>query len=176
MHEDVGDVERGDGGEHVGVELAAGDVVDNVGSRFDGAGGREALAGVDRDDGLGQRGAEEGDEGRQFGGFVGGGEHGGSRPGGHDAEVEDVGSGGKEVARLLQQELGGVVAATVVEGVGGGVEYAHDGRTGEGGFTPLAAECKRGNLMQLVHVSKKNCIFAFCPEKRFCCFFIVLQQ
>ena len=51
----------------------------------------------------------------------------------------------------------------------------HMGRPGKmmGG---RPAECKRGNLMQLVHVSKKNCIFAFCPEKRFCCFFIVLQQ
>lgn len=161
VHEDVRHAERDDGGEHLGVELAAGDVVDDVGTSLDGAGGGEALAGVDGDERVRQLGAEQGHEGRKLGGHVGRGEYGGTATGGHDPEVEDVGPLLQQLAGMGQERVGTVVAASVVEGVGGGVENAHHGGAPEGDCAPAAAEAEGRKLSRIVHEWKKMCIFVF---------------
>ena len=161
MHEDVRHAERGDGGEHLRVELATGDVVDDVGTGLDGAGGGEALAGVDGEERVRQLGTEHGHEGRKLVGLVGKGEHGSPGTGGHDAEVENVGPLLQQLAGMSKERVGIVVASPVVEGVRGGVEDAHYGRALEGDGASLTAEAEGRKMSWIVHEWKKMCIFVF---------------
>ena len=162
VHKNIGDAEGGDGGEHLGVDLTAGDVVDDVGTGFDGTGGRETLAGVDRDEGVGEVAAEEGDERGEFLGLLVGRQDVGTGTRGHDTEVEDVGTVGKKLPGMGEKGLRCVVSATVVERVGGSVENAHDCWALEGCRTPKALNGERGKLNRIVHEWKKMCIFVFC--------------
>lgn len=126
VHHDVGAAEFRDGGEHVLVHCAGGDVVDDVGAGLDAGAGDGGVEGVDaEDEGVeGRVGADVFDGGEDAGEFVGGGEGGGVRAGGLAADVEDWWGGfGSEEAGQERVESGGVegrgVDAIVGEGVGG---------------------------------------------------------
>ena len=118
--------------EHGLVELATGDIIDDVGAGLDGFAGGEAIAGVDGEKDLGKSLADEGyGLGKSLGLNVGRQQLcAGAR--GDDTDVDDVGTFGDKLMGVIDKGFGAEVPATVVEGVGGHVEYAHHGRPVEG--------------------------------------------
>ncbi len=67
VHEDGCATEFGAGGGHVGVPEVAADVVDDLGSGFDGAAGGGGVEGVDGEDGFGAVVQDSGDDGEDAG-------------------------------------------------------------------------------------------------------------
>ena len=130
VHEDGAAVELGAGGGHGGVPEVAADVVDDLGSGFDGAAGGGGMKGVDGEDGFGFLFEDGLDDGEDAGLFFFGGERGGVGAGGFAADVEDVGAFVEHGDGLGEGAfggvLGGVEVAAVREGVGRDVEDAHD--------------------------------------------------
>ena len=144
VHQDIGHSERGDSGEHLRVELSTRDVVDDVGTRLYRLGGRKAVAGVDRENGVWrQLVAEQFDNGDQTGSLFVGTEQLSTRTRGDGTDVDDVGTIGKQLSGVSQDDIGRGVAATIVEGVGRDVENPHYHRVVEGGFTTPTGEGER---------------------------------
>jgi len=108
----------------------AADVVDDLGSGFDGAAGGGGVEGVDGEDGLGALLQDGLDDGEDAGLFFFGGERGGVGAGGFAADVEDIGALVEHGDGLGEGSFGGVLGGVEVtavgEGVGGDVEDAHD--------------------------------------------------
>lgn len=92
MHEDGSAVEFGAGGGHAGVPEVAADVVDDLGSGFDGAAGGGGMEGVDREDGVRLLVQDGGDDGEDAGLLFAGGEWGSLGTSGFAADIEDVGA------------------------------------------------------------------------------------
>ena len=106
------------------------DVVDDLGSGFDGCACCGGVEGVDGEDGAGlffQDSRNDGEEAQLL--FVGG-EGGGIGTGGFAAYVEDICSFGEHLCGLGEGAIGGVLGrveeAAVGEGVGRDIEDAHD--------------------------------------------------
>ena len=107
----------------------AADVVDDLGSGFDGVAGGGGVEGVDGEDGVGALLEDGFDDGEDAGLFFFGGEWSGVGAGGFAADVEDVGALSSMLC-LVEGPFGGVLGrvevAAVGEGVGRDVEDAHD--------------------------------------------------
>ncbi len=120
----------GAGGGHVGVPEVAADVVDDLGSGFDGAARGGGVEGVDGEDGFGALLQDGCDDGEDAGLLFFGGERRGVGAGGFAADVEDVGAFVEHFYGLGEGAFGGVPGrvevAAVGEGVGRDVEDAHD--------------------------------------------------
>jgi hypothetical protein len=153
VHEDGCAVEFGAGGGHVGVPEVAADVVDDLGSGFDGVAGGVGVEGVDGEDGLGAVFEDGLDDGEDAGLLFAGCERCGVGAGGLAADVEYVGAVVEHGDGLGEGAFGGVLGgveeAAVGEGVGGDVEDAHDEGSlaegeGAGAEAPLvlAAGCE----------------------------------
>jgi len=130
VHEDGSAVELCAGGGHLRVPEVAADVVDDLGSGFDGAAGCACVEGVDGEDGFGALLEKRFDDGENAGLFFVGCERRCVGAGGFSADVEDV-SSFVEHGHCLGEGpfggvLGGVEVAAVGEGVGCDVEDAHD--------------------------------------------------
>ena len=80
----------GAGGGHVGVPKVAADIVDDLGSGFDGRACGAGVEGVNGEDGLGALFEDGFDDGEDAGLLFVGGEGGGVGAGGFAADVEDV--------------------------------------------------------------------------------------
>ncbi len=123
-------MEFGAGGGHGWVPEVAADVVDDLGSGFDGAAGGGGVEGVDGEDGAGMLFEDGFDDGEDAGLLFVGGEWMGVGAGGFAADVEDVGAFVEHFLGLLEGSFGGVRGgveeAAVGEGVGSDVEDAHD--------------------------------------------------
>ena len=108
----------------------AADVVDDLGSGFDGAAGGGGVEGVDGEEGVGSFFEDGFDDGENAGLFFVGGERHGVGTGGFATEVEDVGTLFEQLKGLGEGSLGGVLGgvevAAVGEGVGCDVEDAHE--------------------------------------------------
>ena len=124
----------------------AADVVDDLGSGFDGAASGGGVEGVDGEDGVGFLFEDGFDDGEDAGLFFVGGEGSCVGASGFAAQVEDVGALFEELEGLGEGSLGGVLGgvevAAVGEGVGRDVEDAHeDGplaqRKGAGAEVPV---------------------------------------
>ena len=130
VHQDGSAAELCAGGGHGGVPEVAADVVDDLGSGFDGVAGGGGVEGVDGEDGFGALLEERFDDGEDAGLFFAGGEGGGVGAGGFAADVEDIGAFVEHFDGLFEGAfrgvLGGVEVAAVGEGVGCDVEDAHD--------------------------------------------------
>ena len=108
MHEDDSAVERGAGGGHLRVPEVAADVVDDLGSGFDGCAGGGGVEGVDGED-SGWFCIQDGcDDGEDAGLLFIGGEWGGVGAGGFAADVEDVCSFVDHLEGLGEGAFGGV--------------------------------------------------------------------
>ncbi len=122
--------EFGAGGGHGGVPEVAADVVDDLGSGFDGAAGGVGVEGVDGEDGFGALLQDGCDDGKDAGLLFFCRERRGVGAGGFAADVEDVGAfveHGEGVGEgSFGGVFGGVEVAAVGEGVGRDVEDAHD--------------------------------------------------
>ena len=111
VHEDIGDPEGSHGGEHLGVELATGDVVDQVGPGLNCLGGRKAVAGVDREEGAWwQFLTQKPHQGHQSESFLLRVQQLGSGAGGDHPEVDDVGSVIQQLLGMGQDSSGGDIA------------------------------------------------------------------
>ena len=92
MHQDGSAAELRAGGGHLGVPEVAADVVDDLGSGFDGVAGGAGVEGVDGEDGFGFVLQDGFDGGKDAGLFFFGGQRCGVGAGGFASEVEDVGA------------------------------------------------------------------------------------
>ena len=172
MHQNVLDLQRSHSGEHLRVELAAGDVVDNVGAGFDGFGGGEAIAGVDRDEGVGRElVAEQRDQrGKAVGLFLWR-EKGGTGSGGNHPEVDDVGTLVEQFAGMGHNGVGCGVASAIVERVGCGVQNAHDYGTVESVLFVPAKYRNRMEMYSCLHDLNKKLYLCFWNVETIFCFF-----
>ena len=130
MHEDGSAAELGAGGRHIFVPEVAADVVDDLGSGFDGAAGGGGVEGVDGEDGFGLCFEDGFDCGEDAGLLFVGGEGSGVGAGRFAADIEDCCAFVEHLEGLLEGSFGCVARrveeATVGEGVGRNVEDAHD--------------------------------------------------
>lgn len=130
VHEDCSAAECGAGGGHGGVPVVAADVVDDLGSGFNGVTCSVCVEGIDGEDGFGALLQDGLDDGEDAGLLFAGGERGGVRAGGFAADVENVGAFVEHGEGLREGSfggvLGGVKVAAVGEGIGCDVEDAHD--------------------------------------------------
>ena len=131
----------GERGRHGGIPQEAGDVVDDVGSEREGAGGGFGMVGVDGEKGGGPGAAEALEDGQEARLFLGGGERGGVGTGGLRSEIEEVGPFLKQAEAVVVGERGRGVGAAVGEGVRGEIEDGHEPgalaeREGAGGESP----------------------------------------
>jgi hypothetical protein len=148
VHQNGSAAKFGAGGGHGGVPEVAADVVDDLGSGFDGEAGGGGVEGVDGEDGLGAVFEDGCDDGEDAGLLFVGREWGGVGAGGFAADVEDVGAFVEHRECLREGSFGGVPGgveeAAVGEAVGGDVEDAHDERPlaqseGAGAEAPVEA-------------------------------------
>lgn len=130
VHEDSSAVEFGAGGGHVGVPEVAADVVDDLGSGFDGKAGGGGMECVYREDGVRLLFQDGDDDGEDAGLLFCWGERSGVGAGGFAADVQDVSAFVEHLERLGEGTFGGLLGrvevAAVGEGVGCDVEDAHD--------------------------------------------------
>ena len=130
VHQDGSAGELGAGGGHVGVPEVAADVVDDLGSGFDGVARGGGVEGVDGEDGFRTLLQDGCDDGEDAGLLFFRGERCGVGAGGFAADVEDVGAFVEHFFCLVEGAFGGlagsVEVAAVGEGVGCDVEDAHD--------------------------------------------------
>ncbi len=92
VHEDGSATKFGAGGGHGGIPEVAADVVDDLGSGFDGEAGGGGVVSVDGEDGLRGVFQERFDNREDTGLFFFGRERSGVGAGGFAAEVEDIGA------------------------------------------------------------------------------------
>jgi len=130
VHQDDSAVEGGAGEGHLRVPEMTADVVDDLGSGFDGKAGGGGVEGVDREEGFGTLLQDGGNHGKDTGLLLFGGERCGVGASGFAADVEDVGAFVEHLDGLSEgpfgSVLGGVKVTAVGEGVGGDVKDAHD--------------------------------------------------
>ena len=117
MHEDGSAVELGAGGGHVGVPEVAADIVDDLGSGFDGAAGGGSVEGVDGEDGFGAVLEDGGNDRQDAGLFFFCCERRCVWAGGFAADVEDVGALVEHGDGLGEGSFGGVLGGVEVAAV-----------------------------------------------------------
>ena len=165
VHQDGGTVELGAGSGHLGIPEVAADIVDDLGSGFDGCACGGGVECVDGEDGAGLCFQDGRDDGEDAGLFFVGGEWCGVGPRGFATDVEDVCAFVDHLCGLGEGTFGGVIGrveeAPVREGVGRDVEDAHDDGSraegqGSGAEMPVVmAACREGHGEILV-VARKS--------------------
>ena len=130
VHHDGSAGELRAGGGHVGVPEVSADVVDDLGSGFDGVTRGGGVEGVDGEDGFRTLLQDGCDDGEDAGLLLFRGERRSVGTGGFAPDVEDVGAFVEHHFGLVEgacgRLAGGVKKAAVREGVGRDVEDAHD--------------------------------------------------
>lgn len=156
VHEDIRSLQVGDGTEHVVVELTAGDVIHDVGTRFDGATGGKAVTGVDREERFGKFAVQQGDCVDKSLCFYLGRQELRSGTRGSGTNVDDVSSFVEESSRMFEHAVGGIVSAAIVERVGGDVKYAHDDGALESDQTSADGDSKWSIVHDLHNVGTQS--------------------
>lgn len=130
VHQDGSTAQCGAGRSHVSVPEMAADIVDDLGSGFDGEPCCGGVEGIDGQDGLRTLLQDGFDNGENAGLFLFDGEGNGVGAGGFSAYVEDMSALVEHAQGVSQSAVGGVLrgveVATIGEGVRRDVEDAHE--------------------------------------------------
>jgi len=134
---------------HRGIVAKAPDIIDSVGAGVQRRPRDRGVVGIDRDWQVGD-GAHGFDDRHDAAGFLGGVQFFGAGPRGLAADVDPVGAAGFHTFRERRRRFGIGAQAVAAEGIGRGVDDAHD----EGARTPAeltAADSQRREAVLIGH-------------------------